>query len=224
LGGAYTQVTPLLFDWSADPISNFFLLRPPASRPSSSIERVTKVWLKRFPTQQGFLGLLESLYLIATHFNEQFLLTGCPADETFPLRCIIKPMIYRFLNFNTMIATKDEASASTYTILESCRLAALLFLAPLRRHFGVFPVFTTFQVAKLRRLLTENEDLDWHGLETLQFWTITLAYLESSGDKIWWEGARDNYGSRFLLETQLPEFIWIDALHGSQLSILTGSP
>ncbi|EPE34170.1 hypothetical protein GLAREA_07183 [Glarea lozoyensis ATCC 20868] len=220
LGGAYTQVTPLLFDWSTDTISNLILLRPPARSSSSAFERVAKVWLNRFPSQQEFLGLLESLSLIATHLNEQFILTGCPADETFPLRCIIKPMIYRFLNFNTMIERKDEASVSSYAILESSRLASLLFLAPLRRHFGVFPVFTTFQVAKLRRLLTENNDLDWHGLETLQFWILTLAYLESSGDKMWWEGARDNFGSRFSLENQLPEFIWINALHGSQLSIL----
>lgn len=135
----------------------------------------------------------------------------------FSLRYMVKPMLNRLLNFDTTVATRNENSACLLAIMESCRLAALMFLAPLRRLFGVYPVVSTIQLEKLQKLLVEDKDVNWQGLEVLQFWVVTMGYLESRDNRIWWRDERDKLGLQLFLDTQLREFVWIDLLHGVQL-------
>jgi hypothetical protein len=72
-------------------------------------------------------------------------------------------------------------------VQELCRLGGLLFIAEVRRKFGVSPVVTTVQVAKLRSLLDSSRLLWKNEMNTIRAWALVMASCAASidSDRVW---------------------------------------
>jgi hypothetical protein len=66
-------------------------------------------------------------------------------------------------------------------IEETCRIASLIYLAPVWRKFGVFPVRTKLLVRKLRLGLDSSPVEDWMELWPLRLWCLYVGAVESEG-------------------------------------------
>ena len=83
-------------------------------------------------------------------------------------------LIYHLLKWRPL-----ESGTSVVAFREEIvRLAALLYLAPVWRKFGHFPVRTQYLVAKLLPLVKEDKG-DWGPAWPLKLWALYMAVLES---------------------------------------------
>lgn len=84
------------------------------------------------------------------------------------------PMIHRLLSWRPAygIATRES------TILETCRLGALLYLVPAWRFFGVAPVISRNLVRNLKAVLI-NYDANWSSVWLLKLWSLYMGGVEA---------------------------------------------
>jgi hypothetical protein len=128
------------------------------------------------------------------------------------------------------IPDKLDVADPSYNYYEASRLGGILYLAEIRRRFGVFPVWSTVQLRKLRKVLSAA-DGSWQKMTLWKLWIITIAALEATSDDercffghglkeiIVELGLRD-HGD---LNSALHGFLWIDTVHGARLKVLFSS-
>jgi hypothetical protein len=81
----------------------------------------------------------------------------------------------------------SETAAIGIRLHETCRLALLLFLAPIRRTMGLHPIDTRVHVRKLKQAFQlqiqtqqANRDVNvWAALSPLRLWILTMGMLEA---------------------------------------------
>jgi hypothetical protein len=64
---------------------------------------------------------------------------------------------------------------------EATWLALLLFLAEIRRRFGLHPIDSRVHVQKLQSVLA-NDTADWTPLAPLRLWVVSMCVLEALED------------------------------------------
>jgi len=83
-------------------------------------------------------------------------------------------LIYHLLEWRPL----ESRTGSVAIREEIVRLAALLYMAPIWRKFGQFPVRTRYLIDKLLPLLKKDKD-DWGPLWPLKMWALYMGVLES---------------------------------------------
>jgi hypothetical protein len=81
------------------------------------------------------------------------------------------PTLYKLLAIQTISNENNFRDA----VQEMCRLGGILFLAEVRRKFGISPIVTHVQTTKLRRLLDTNHMLRGEELDCIRIWAIVMA-------------------------------------------------
>lgn len=107
---------------------------------------------------------------------------------------------------------------------EAFRLGVLLYLAEMRRHFGVYPVLMQIHMSKLKALL-DNSGTSWHYFMPLKLWVVVMALMEAkaSEDKAWFASqisvlAKElNLTSGESLEDLLKGLFWNPQTHSKLL-------
>jgi len=107
------------------------------------------------------------------------------------------------------------------TFQEATRLALLLFLAEIRRRFGLHPIDSRVHVRKLQNLLA-NDAADWTPLGPLRLWVVGMGVLDALEDpELGWlvgEWARQAFSRGVTTAGQAERLfrgiMWIDTLHG----------
>lgn len=79
-----------------------------------------------------------------------------------------------------------QTQTSSNPKLEMFRLGAILFIAEIRRQFGVYPVQTRAQVRKLRGII-KKDDVARGDLRPLKVWALVLAGMGAGdeADRVW---------------------------------------
>ncbi|KAH7400159.1 hypothetical protein BKA64DRAFT_722927 [Cadophora sp. MPI-SDFR-AT-0126] len=103
-------------------------------------------------------------------------------DPNFP-GFAIYPILYRLL----ALQSRPSEGLLRDTVQEMCRLGCILFLAEVRRKFGISPIVIEVQMTKLRCLLEENETLWTEDLACLRLWVIVIAGCAATteNDRAW---------------------------------------
>jgi hypothetical protein len=93
------------------------------------------------------------------------------------------PTLHKLLSIQ--IASTQDCSGDP--LQEMCRLGAILFLAEVRRKFGISPVVTNVQSSKLHTLLDNNEILWAKELDPIRDWTVLIAgcAADKEADRSW---------------------------------------
>ena len=129
----------------------------------------------------------------------------------------INPLLHRLLNL--ISTTVSDINSDGTTLKEACRLSCILYLAELRRSFGVMPVWTHAQLAKLHVLFENSSELHtWDGLGVIRLWILALAITEEREEeqRRWWlerlKSASREEGLRSMTEVtdKLRQFMWMD--------------
>lgn len=90
---------------------------------------------------------------------------------------------------HTLLAIQNDSQEDNLNnaVQEMCRLGSILFIAEVRRKFGISPVVTTAQSTKLHNLL-DNEHALWReDLYNVRIWAIVMAGCAAStqADRAW---------------------------------------
>jgi hypothetical protein len=86
-------------------------------------------------------------------------------------------LIHRLLSWRPLIEAADDDYLSP-NAQEACRLAALLYIAPIWRKFGAAPVVTTVLVQKLL-VQMRLAPIEWGELGLLRAWVLVMGGLEA---------------------------------------------
>lgn len=86
-------------------------------------------------------------------------------------------LIHRLLSWRPLIEAADDDSLGP-NAQEACRLAALLYIAPIWRKFGAAPVVTTALVQKLL-VQMQLAPAEWGELGLLRAWVLAVGSLEA---------------------------------------------
>ena len=135
------------------------------------------------------LVLFEDLDSITAYFSrENDRSAGKIWQDSILVQLRINPLIHRLLCAESVRheSSLDEKQKDYLIVSESCRLAALLYLATVRRRAGLLPVRTVCQLTKLKTKF-ENDCVDWTELQNLRLWALTLGAVEASAisDRTW---------------------------------------
>ena len=131
---------------------------------------------------------------------------------------------YMFPLLHTIISLPRlglDQVGSDYLIIECCRLGMILYLAEMRRLFGISGVDSTRQTQKLRYFLQESSS-DWGSLGMLKTWCLAMGGMESMGlERCWYFSDLKRVGACLGLNTwdeierELREILWYDDAHTS---------
>jgi hypothetical protein len=115
----------------------------------------------------------------------------------------------------------SDATDTGATLREALRLGLLLFLACVKRRFGLYPVTFKIHIEKLVAALSQHR-MVWHGLQHLKLWIIAMGLLEAMDEKhisplagewaktLEQEGIRDQSQAEEIVK----EIMWIESIHG----------
>ncbi|KAE9380859.1 hypothetical protein N431DRAFT_362953 [Stipitochalara longipes BDJ] len=109
------------------------------------------------------------------------------------------------------------------TLGEAVRLGLLLFLACLKRRFGLYPVTFKIHIEKLVAVLSRFLK-EWQTLPRLKLWIISMGLLEAADEthiaplKSEWVKALQEEGieGRYQAETIVKGIMWIESIHGKR--------
>lgn len=128
----------------------------------------------------------------------------------------IYPLLHRVLSLadDGIVAPLDD-----FKVLQACRLGCALYLAKIRRLFGINGVISTVQTQKLQNYLKSSID-NWDDLGLMRMWCLTMGGMEAEGELRDWyaeevqkEGARMGWNTLGQLETQLKGMLWFTEVH-----------
>jgi len=130
---------------------------------------------------------------------------------------LIIGLVHRLLNSQSAVNMEDPGTI----FKEATRIALLLFLAPVRRRFGLHPLNIKVHVQKLKGLL-QKDNADWTPLGDLRTWIVAMAVLEAVEDPelSWlvgeWTRSAINHDvtSATQAESVFKSIMWINTLHG----------
>lgn len=112
---------------------------------------------------------------------------------------------------------------SNATIREAVRLGLLLFLACLKRRFGLYPVTFKVHIEKLVAVLSQGLN-EWQELRALKMWIIAMGLLEAMDqthvgplEKEWAKTlTEEGIADQCQAETIVKEIMWIESIHGTR--------
>ena len=112
---------------------------------------------------------------------------------------------------------------SNATFREAVRLGLLLFLACLKRRFGLYPVTFKIHLEKLLAVIEKDKD-DWKELKPLKLWIIAMGLLEATSEahitqlKKEWVTVleRERCDDQHQVESSLKDIMWIEGIHGKR--------
>jgi hypothetical protein len=211
LQGAYAQDSKPLFCVSRPQLE----VRPDALSSARLLQLhfVLNKWNTYFPNNLVWLQIYRDLYIFsqrtATEHAQMNLRILSPS-----LGAWIRPTIYRLL---TLEPLKDGV-VNDNIIEEACRLGSLIYLAPVWRKLGVFPVRTEVLIRKLKASLLPQ--MYWMELWPLRLWCLYMGALEAKRieDVNWFVSqiASDagEYGLRGCKSIRkcVKEVLWIDSI------------
>lgn len=131
-------------------------------------------------------------------------------------------LIHRLLSWRPLVEIADNAYLGP-NAQEACRLAALLYIAPIWRKFGAAPVVTTALVQKLL-VQVRIASSEWGELGLLRAWVLAVGCLEAEDHHIFCqltEMLASHLRSRHVLSWEqifpsLKAVLWMeDALDGA---------
>lgn len=133
-------------------------------------------------------------------------------------------VVRQFLCLQAIVESKDNDDTTGFVIREAFRLGALLYLAEIRRQFGVHPVRMQRYLMKLRALL-ENSDVAWGVFLPLKLWVLVVALIEAEADRdIDWlahevgtVALELHLRSKEALEDQLGQLFWYPEVYSGLL-------
>jgi hypothetical protein len=125
-------------------------------------------------------------------------------------------LLHRCLSLPRYNADVDETDGA---ILQACRLACTLFLAEIKRIFGLNAVHCRLQTQKLRKYL-ECSKGRWGELQLLRLWCLAMGGIESIGPLRDWyanelrdEGVTMGLYSWKQVEGEVKSLLWFDECH-----------
>jgi hypothetical protein len=126
------------------------------------------------------------------------------------------PLIHKCLSLPRYNEDLDEKDGA---ILQACRLACALFLAEIKRMFGINAVNSGLQTQKLRTYLANSKG-HWGDLQPLKLWCLAMGGVESLGSlQVWYEhelreeGANMRLDSWEEVENKVKAILWFDECH-----------
>jgi hypothetical protein len=123
------------------------------------------------------------------------------------------PFLHRLL---TLSAKGPTTSQNHHEIL---RLGCILFLAEIRRMFGIVGIISSTHTRKLRVLL-ESQTKSWEELGVLRAWVLAIGAMESTRqNRAWFFGELQTeqtvlgFNTLEELEARFREVLWFDKVH-----------
>jgi hypothetical protein len=121
----------------------------------------------------GLFSLLSSAEMLDIFTELSFLVIALTAEGSLRIQWDADnfPGFGFYPTLHKLLSRQDD---SGNPVQEMCRLGAILFLAEVRRKFGISPVVTNVQCSKLQELLHANEVLWVKQLDHIRVWTILM--------------------------------------------------
>jgi hypothetical protein len=172
-------------------------------------------WNESFPEHSEIINIMNDIRSFTTYLQLEVRRSQGGAYSRGELAASnILPIQHRLLN---LIVPDDDSSAQQK--VEIMRIGCTLFIAEVRRLFGIMGVLSSIQTAKLRGLL-EAQSRGWERMKLLRAWALTMGAMESRGeDRAWffdelkkekvglgigeWEGLQDGFR----------EILWYEDVH-----------
>jgi hypothetical protein len=162
------------------------------------------------------MDIMNGLQRFNAYFNSQILLTdGAIFRDGGFAASFILPLQHRLLLLSAHAIDVEEPVSS---MVQAVRLACILYLAEIRRSFGVMGVVSTLQSRKLKPFLEMSGE--WEELGLLRTWCLAMGGMESQGPlRVWFveelKKATDSFGMESWEEAegQLREVLWFDDVH-----------
>lgn len=177
---------------------------------------LSKTWRFLLPHRFDIIDIFDDLCRVTYHIKEEAYLSGGEVYKDFEFSgTFLNPLLYRLLAARTDVQNDNDA-----VFQEALRLASILYLAEVRRTFGIFPVWSRAHVKKLKRVL-ENQ-VDWKKLTRLKLWVLAMGAMEAEtvSDKAWFQERLQNTfkSEGFACYTEAERYLqtvaWIDEIHG----------
>lgn len=180
--------------------------------------KISSTWRGLFPTSHSILDIFDDTARFGIHLGTEEARTAghIYTDVVFAGNLIIG-LVHRLLSARSAIDIERPETVFS----EATRLALLLFLAEIRRRFGLHPVDSRVHVEKLQNVL-ETEAVDWTPLGSLRLWVVGMAVLEAPGrmeaERLVGEWARRAFiggvTTAGQAERLFQDVMWIDTVHG----------
>ncbi|KAE9372193.1 hypothetical protein N431DRAFT_375200 [Stipitochalara longipes BDJ] len=218
IGGCSIEDAPPIFPLPLQLLPDQNALRP-CPQISHQAFHVFHSWITKFPNHLGTLDVLRFVSRFSSHLKVEAVNTNRKifSDGDFGTGYLF-PLLHQCLSlprYNPDVTEIDGA------ILQATRLACTLFLAELKRMFGINAVNSTLQTQKLRGYL-ESSKGHWGELHILRLWCFAMGGIESIGPLQDWyaqelrvEGAMRGLYSWKDIEIEVKSIIWFDECHSS---------
>lgn len=191
---------------------------PPDIIPPAGAQQISTTWRLLFPTCAPFLDIFDDTARFGIHLaSEEARTSGHVYTDVVFAGNLIIGLVHRLLSARQAINIERPE-----TLFQECtRLALLLFLAEIRRRFGLHPIDSRVHVQKLQNVLA-NYTADWTALDPLRLWVVSMGVLEAVGDPdLGWlvgEWARRAFSGEVTSAGQAEGLfrgvMWIDTVHG----------
>jgi hypothetical protein len=161
------------------------------------------------PTHHPIINIMDELSRLAAFLKVETIRThGRIYQEAQFAASHVNPILHRLLSLSLSTTTETASNTTTHhneidisdspaVLQEATRLAAILYLAEIRRNFGILPVVSTIQLSKLQSLLSRSSShfslhhppnmthqastSPWTPFPALHLWVIAMGVVESRG-------------------------------------------
>jgi hypothetical protein len=189
-------------------------------------QRILEAWKKRrifhqqpdFVQDEEILQVFDEMARFSIHTAEEERRTASAIYENPDFTgTFVNIFLWHLLRAQSVSDVLD----SNTTFREAVRLGLLLFLACVKRRFGLYPVTFTIHVEKLVAVLSLDQ-MVWQGFQHLKIWIIAMGLLEAidkshvgSLASEWVktlkeEGIEDQSEAEVIVK----EILWIESIHG----------
>jgi hypothetical protein len=194
---------------------------PPYPQISPQNLQVFHTWTIKYPHHLETLHLMRAISRFSSHLKLEAINTKRRvfSDGDFGIAYLF-PLIHKCLSLPRYNEDLDEKDGA---ILQACRLACALFLAEIKRMFGINAVNSGSQTQKLRTYLANSKG-HWGDLQPLRLWCLAMGGVESLESlQVWYEhelreeGANMGLDSWKEVENEVKAILWFDECHTSLL-------
>jgi hypothetical protein len=188
--------------------------------PPSAALHISTTWRALYPACAPFLHIFDDTARFSVHLaSEEARTAGHVYTDVVSAGTLIIGLVHRLLSARPSAV---DISRPEMVFQEATRLALLLFLAEIRRRFGLHPIDSRVHVRKLRDVLAADDAADWAALGPLRLWVVSMGVLEAVGEpELGWlvgEWARRAFSggvtSAGQAEALFGGVMWIDTVHG----------
>ncbi|KUJ08478.1 uncharacterized protein LY89DRAFT_724952 [Mollisia scopiformis] len=196
----------------------------PCQAISNQIDDILTIWSYRFPSHVTMLILIGDLLRFNNHLKREMERTDgrILSNGDFATGYLF-PLLHRTLSLagDAIIAAPDDLN-----VLQACRIGCTLYLAEIRRLFGICGVITSLQTQKLQHYL-RSSIANWKGLGLLKLWCLAMGGMEAVGDLKGWyaeeikrEASLMGWATPRQLEMQMEGMLWFPKAHGPAFWVL----